>query len=98
MIAASGDLGLLYYAVAYSVSALFFFPASVLTLAAGYLFGECEPVPHYVSASLLPSRGLPGCISVGAGVLQQNMPVARLICIFQFEVPREFIYFSSLTT
>lgn len=40
LIAASGYLGPLIYAGAYTASTVLLFPASVLTLAAGYLFGE----------------------------------------------------------
>lgn len=40
LITASGYLGPLIYAGAYTTATVLLFPASVLTLAAGYLFGE----------------------------------------------------------
>jgi hypothetical protein len=40
LIGASGYLGPVIYAGAYTASTVLLFPASVLTLAAGYLFGE----------------------------------------------------------
>lgn len=54
LIEASGYLGPLIYAGAYTASTVLLFPASVLTLAAGYLFGElmllgnCTAVPQPV--------------------------------------------------
>lgn len=39
LIAASGYLGPLIYAGSYTVATVLLFPASILTLAAGYLFG-----------------------------------------------------------
>lgn len=43
LITASGYLGPVIYAGAYTTATVLLFPASVLTLAAGYLFGECAP-------------------------------------------------------
>jgi hypothetical protein len=40
LITASGNLGPLIYGAAYTASTVLLFPASVLTLAAGYLFGK----------------------------------------------------------
>lgn len=55
IIAASGYLGPLIFAGSYAAATVLLFPASLLTLAAGYLFGEqssahCSPC-HYLNVT-----------------------------------------------